>query len=131
MGVWDIVVIIAGMYKIRTRPPKYEAVEVFIAVGEKYFAMCELLQQRPTVVGLALYLGYVSRQTIYDIAKGKQSPEFSYAATQLVARCEAGLCLESRTEFLLKNHHDYVEKQELKHEGGIKIVPLDDKDRQA
>lgn len=123
------------MYKSRTRPPRYDTAEEFNAVGERYFAQCELLEERPTIVGLALYLGYASKQTMYDLRSGKCDDgigkELSYPATRLMARCESHLCTEAKPEFLLKNHFGYVEKQEVEHQGGIKVIPMDDKDLKA
>lgn len=66
------------------QPPLYETVEQMTAVIDEYFASYQpngddapnpVLGFKPTITGLALYLGFESRQSLYDYKKKK---EFSY-----------------------------------------------------
>ena len=73
------------------RPPKYETPDLLFEKCRQYFATCKpepltyegedgerlplldkqgkpvMKEHRPTVAGLALYLGFASRQSIYDL----------------------------------------------------------------
>jgi hypothetical protein len=57
------------------RPPVYDNEEaLFNRIGE-YFGHIDEQNEKPTITGLALFLGFESRQSVYDYAKKK---EFSY-----------------------------------------------------
>ncbi len=122
------------------RPPKYETVEQLEEIIDKYFDECvptplmdndghALTNQKgypifqlnpPTLTGLALALGYCSRQSIYD-NEGKND-EFSYAIKKARLRCEhylekytlSGDIPAAAGIFGLKNH-GWSDKQEIDH----------------
>lgn len=57
------------------RPPKFEKPEDMQAKIDQYYMSLQLSDDFPTVTGLALYLGFASRQSMYDY---KSKGEFSY-----------------------------------------------------
>ena len=52
-------------------PPKYDNPEQLQAQVDEYFEWVGTVNERPTITGLALYLGFESRQSIYDYEKKK------------------------------------------------------------
>lgn len=64
------------------RPPMYKSTEEIQGKIQEYFnnfiseTPNPALGKRPTVTGLALFLGFESRQSLYDYKKNK--PEFTY-----------------------------------------------------
>ena len=80
--------------------------------------------KKPSVVGLALYLGYASRQSLYDNDKG----EFSYIIKRAKARIEEKVLMNTSEGdvptalgiFLLKQF-GYTDKQEIQHSGEMSI----------
>lgn len=114
------------------RPAKYAEAEAFEAKVNEYFN--GLLDdperpQPPTMAGLALHLGYTSRQSLYDAEKKKD--EFSYiikrARLKIEGYWETRLAGNSPTGaiFWLKNHSGYNDKttQELTGADGSKLIP--------
>ncbi len=105
------------------RPPIWDDPEEFEKAVEAYFAD----NKTPTWTGLALHLGFESRQSLQDY-KGK--PEFSYSIKKALARIEENYeqGLFSRNPagaiFALKNF-GWKDKQEIdqttEHKGGIVI----------
>lgn len=97
------------------RPPKFNNPEELIDLAEKYFAECEAKEKPLTMVGLALALGFVSRQSIYDYEKNER---FSYAIkkvrsfveSQWETRLAQGNCTGSI--FWLKNHAGYEDRRQ-------------------
>lgn len=75
------------------RPRVYDNAEDLDAECEKFFQQCEDDNKRPTVSGLALFLGFVSKQSLYDYEKNE---EFSYPIKRALLRVEFGL--ESRLD---------------------------------
>jgi hypothetical protein len=67
----------------RGRPAKYATVE---ALHEAVYSYFELEHEHPTVTGLALHLGFNSRQSLYDYGR---KPQFSYTIKRAIA------CIES------------------------------------
>jgi len=66
------------------RPPKYESDKVMVVKINEYFdGLLDEEQEeyikRPTMTGLALYLGFASRQSMYDYVKQE---DFSYIITR-------------------------------------------------
>jgi len=66
------------------RPPKYESDKVMVVKINEYFdGLLDEEQEeyikRPTMTGLALYLGFASRQSMYDYVKEE---DFSYIITR-------------------------------------------------
>lgn len=93
------------------RPPVYESDKALKQKIEEYFnsLIDDETQQyitRPTMTGLALFLGYASRQSMYDNAKKE---EFSYIITraqQVIAMSYEEMLLtkvSSGAIFALKN----------------------------
>lgn len=85
--------------------------------------------ERPTWTGLALYLGFESRQSLQDY---KEKEEFSYPIKKALMRIEANYeqNLFSRNPagsiFALKNF-GWKDKQEVEQSGGLKITAIWDK----
>ena len=122
------------------RPPLYETVEEMEAVIDKYFESCvpKILKDNddhvlvnpkgypvmelnpPTLTGLALALGYCSRQSIYD--NENKNDKFSYAIKKARLKCEnflekytlSGDIPAAAGIFALKNH-GWSDKQEIDH----------------
>jgi len=57
------------------RPPKYDNVKSLIKKIDEYFENLKSEKKNPSITGLALYLGFESRQSFYDYEKHE---EFSY-----------------------------------------------------
>jgi hypothetical protein len=55
------------------RPLRFETPEEFEQAANDYFAVCEAKERRPTVNGLALALGFNSRQSLLNY---EDRPEF-------------------------------------------------------
>lgn len=53
------------------RPPVIETPEELVAAADRYFALCKRTKQPPTITGLALFLGYTSRQSLIDAANSR------------------------------------------------------------
>lgn len=51
------------------RPPHYTDPKEFADKADAYFRMCEAKERRPTVNGLALALGFNSRQSLLNYAE--------------------------------------------------------------
>lgn len=90
------------------RPLKYKTTNDLENEILKYFSRQQELNKPPTVSGLALYLGFESRQSLYDY---NERPEFSYTIKRaiLTIECYAEEVLlsgEAATGaiFWLKNH---------------------------
>jgi hypothetical protein len=72
----------------------------------KYFEKCSELSERPTVTGLALFLGFASKQSLYDYEKNEK---FSYPIKRALTmiECELEKRLENQSVsgiiFALKN----------------------------
>lgn len=97
------------------KPPKFKNKEDLISKIKEYFDNCiKKGSERPTITGLALFLGFASRQSIYDYAK---NTEYSYSIKRaiLVIENEYEIRLTddkvSGVIFALKNM-DWTDKQE-------------------
>jgi hypothetical protein len=72
----------------------------------KYFEKCNTSNERPTVTGLALFLGFASKQSLYDYEK---NDKFSYPIKRALTmiECELEKRLENQSVsgiiFALKN----------------------------
>jgi len=53
------------------RPPAYDDPEIFADKVDQYFKYCKDNSEKVTITGLALYLGFESRQSFYDYAGKK------------------------------------------------------------
>lgn len=88
--------------------------------GEKVLIEC------PTITGLALFLGFSSRQSIYDYAnrKGEKEIEFAYIVKRALLvvenHYENRLNYQAATGaiFALKNM-EWSDSSEVKHSGGV------------
>lgn len=88
------------------RPRIYDNKDELSQECEGYFDLCRKEEERPTVTGLALHLGFASKQSLYDYEKNDQ---FSYPIKKSLTRIENAL--EKRLEnnsvtgiiFALKN----------------------------
>lgn len=118
------------------RPPMYSDAK---ELGKKISAYFESLKgegdeegnarvEFPTITGLALFLGFCSRQSIYDYAN--KEDEFSYivkrAMLAIEHHYETRLNYQSPTGaiFALKNMN-WSDKSEVEHSGGIKTTYSD------
>lgn len=96
------------------RPPIFESAELLAESISEYFKDCKEEGTKATITGLALYLGFESRQSISDYAT--RNEEFSY----IIKR--AKLCVENSYElsgtafdiFALKNM-GWSDKTETEH----------------
>lgn len=105
------------------RPPIWDNAEEFEKQVDAYFVACEIAKTNPTWTGLALNLGFESRQSLQDY---KNKPEFSYSIKKALARIEENYeqGLFSRNPagsiFALKNF-GWKDKQEVEQSGGLTI----------
>ena len=78
-------------------------------------------EQRPTITGLVLFLGFCGRQSFYDYEK---NPEFSYTVKNARARIEniyeqmLGSKYSTGAIFALKNF-EWTDKQEIEHSSSV------------
>lgn len=100
-------------------PPFYESNEELSSKIDEYFASQELANEPITITGLALYLGFCSRQSFYDYEEREQ---FSYTIKKARLRIENNYeqHLFSKAYpgaiFALKNF-GWKDKQEIEHSG--------------
>lgn len=120
------------MAKGKGRPAKYKDPLQLAELIDDYFNSLVIDEEHskpPTMAGLALSLGYTSRQSIYDAEK--RNDDFSYlikkARITVENYWESRLATQSCTGaiFWLKNHAGYTDKMtnELTspEDGGIQI----------
>lgn len=69
------------------QPALYNSPEELSIKIEQYFEELKAEKEEPTVTGLALYLGFESRQSLYDYGKRE---EFSYIIKRAKLRVENG-----------------------------------------
>lgn len=92
-----------------TRPLKYKTVQELEAAINEYFDRRREVAVPPTVAGLALWLGFEDRQSIYDY---KERPAFSCTIKKAIMRIEefaetqllSGEGSATGAIFWLKNH---------------------------
>lgn len=113
------------------RPPIIETPEAFQAAADEYFAACVADSKVPTVNGLALALGFNSRQSLLNYA---DKPEFLDTVKGVRSRLEAEW--EQRlagpnaagTIFWLKNQGwsdrtEQVVQTKVEHSGTVTLDP--------
>lgn len=111
------------------RPPIWTDPEKFAVAVDEYFAAAEISESNPTWTGLALHLGFESRQSLQDY---KEKDGFSYPIKKALAKIEENYeqGLFSRNPagaiFALKNF-GWKDKQEVEQSGGLKITAVWDK----
>ena len=71
------------------QPPLYSSAEELAIKCSEYFQDCQELKEKATITGLALFLGFCSRQSIYDY---KENQEYSYILKRAVT--------------VIENHHE-------------------------
>lgn len=95
------------------RPPKYETPEELQKKCTEYFESAIKLEEKITITGLALFLGFDSRQSLYDY---KEKKAFSYIIKNAMLTVENSY--ESKGTnfdiFALKNM-GWTDKQEIDH----------------
>lgn len=67
------------------RPPAFKTVEELETAIEEYFTARKLADEPPTVSGLALFLGFADRQSMYDY---KERPEYSCTVKKAITKME-------------------------------------------
>lgn len=102
------------------RPPLFETPEQLRQAIDQYFDTNKL----PTITGLALYLGFCDRQSLYDYEK---KPEFTCMIKEARLRVESSYEQTLYTKnptgaiFALKNM-GWRDKQETEHSGTMGIT---------
>ena len=106
------------------RPLKFKTAKEMQEAIDSYFAQHP---ERPTISGLAIHLGFVDRQSMYDY---KDRPAFSDTIKAAVSRIEAKHEENIYTTgaagsiFWLKNR-GWTDQQQIQHSGGINIQPVE------
>ena len=134
------------------RPLKYKTAEEMQAGIDEYFELCQpkpmtddegfILKDKsgnpvielnpPTITGLALHLGFESRQSLYEY---EQRKEFTYTLRRARMKCEnwlernglSGNTPPTMAIFALKNY-GWSDKQEIEHSGKQEIIYIDKTD---
>lgn len=103
------------------RPPIFESNKELEDKCISYFNHCEEEKIKATITGLALYLGFESRQSIYDY---KDNKEFSYTIKRACLAVENSYELNGTPIdiFALKNM-GWEDKHETKLSGEVKTTP--------
>jgi hypothetical protein len=103
------------------RPPKYATPDDILHVATQYFDYCKKKKEKATITGLALYLGFESRQSLFDYGKNE---DFSYIINRIRMAVENSYELSGQVfdMFALKNMgwKDKTE-QEIKMPQGLNI----------
>lgn len=92
----------------------------------KYFEQTSERNERPTVTGLALFLGFASKQSLYDYEKNEK---FSYPIKRALTmiECELEKRLENQSVsgiiFALKNM-GWTDKVQTEHSGKIESTQI-------
>lgn len=103
------------------RPPHFASPEELIKEVEGFFDYCKENEEKATITGLTLYLGFESRSSLDDYCK--RSEEFSYIIKRARLAVENSYELNGQTIdiFALKNM-GWKDKSETEHSGGIKYI---------
>jgi hypothetical protein len=107
------------------RPAKYETNEDLVQAIENYWSEIQENNSKATITGLALFLGFESRQSFY---KYELDGEFSYTIKKARLRIESiyeqNLHSGNPTGsiFALKNF-GWSDKQEIEHNINIPLLP--------
>ncbi len=67
------------------RPPIFIDPLIYGAKCDEYFDWCTTQKKRPTITGLALFLGFADKSTLYEY---RDKPEFSYPTKRSILRIE-------------------------------------------
>lgn len=108
------------------RPRKYNKVEDMEDAINKYFTDCDIKSEPYTISGLALALGFDSRQSLLNYCKYEDDEDVSFLDTikRAKAKCEfdiergllSGKYNPTGAIFNLKNNYDWKDKQEIEAE---------------
>jgi hypothetical protein len=108
------------------RPPKYDDSEKMAKAIDKYFNECIENNEPFTVTGLALYLGFCSRVSLYDYEKIDQFSSLIKKARLIIEnQYEKYLTNNEKTAgtiFWLKNH-GWSDKLETENKTEISVKP--------
>lgn len=108
----------------RGRPPYYDTPEDIQPAIDAYFVACEMRREPFTITGLALALGFSSRQSLDDAAK---RPGFSDVIKRAKLRVENGYEIRALGNnptgaiFCLKNM-GWEDKQQREHSGELNFL---------
>jgi hypothetical protein len=69
------------------RPPKYDTIEEMLPNLEAWEAKIVAKEEKPTITGLTLALGFCDKSSLYDYAK---NPEFSHSIKRAMLIVEHG-----------------------------------------
>ncbi len=94
------------------RPPIIKTADEMDDKIKSYIADCQIREAKPNLPMLAHWLGFESKQSLYDYEK---KPEFSYLLKRVRLILEASHLDSGKTMdiFVLKNHYGYVDKTEV------------------
>lgn len=107
-------------YKLNINPPKYDSPEQMREKLTEYFDECDKKQAIPSIAGMALFLGFADKQSIYDYEKRKVDRDTGYACLLKKARLVIESVLNDSTMskssatgaiFRLKCNYGYKETQ--------------------
>lgn len=103
------------------RPPIFETPEEMEVKCSEYFQECADKDSKATITGLALFLGFESRQSLYDY---KEKKDFSYILKRATLAVENSYELGGTAFdiFALKNM-GWKDKQEVDYTGDVNIKP--------
>ena len=110
-----------GLQPTIGRPPFYPDPEQFEQAIQSYFDYCQTQDTPPTKVGLALHLGFASRQSLQDYKVRVENKAFAYSVKKAEARIERYLAERvvlgkgstPGTIFTLKCMHGWQETQQI------------------
>lgn len=104
------------------RPPRFKTPEEFDAKAAAYFKRA---RRRPTINGLTLFLGFCSKDSLYELGK---KPAFTDSVKRARCQVEQGYesCLYNQfcsgPIFALKNF-GWSDRQEIEHSGAVTVGP--------
>lgn len=108
------------------RPLIYKTPEELATQCEAFFAECEAAGEKPTLTGLAYFLGFGDKSTVYDY---RDREEFSHPIKRALLRVEMGYEKSLRdnnvagTIFALKNM-GWKDKTETELSGGVELKQI-------
>ena len=91
-------VMITIMGNLIGRPPKYKTAEELELKCDEYIKICDEEKEPYTIPGLAYYLGYESRFSIFDL---KHKKKFSHTIKRVIDKIES-----QRVSKMLKGSHN-------------------------
>ena len=117
-------------------PRRWRSAKALQAAVDQYFADCEESHKVPSVAGLALALGFMSRQALYrytDREHESSADEYVTIITQAKLKIEeANIQLAYNRDaspgarFILQNGFNYSDKHEIATRNEIKVELSDD-----